>query len=412
MSSHTLLLKNGRIFDGTTDHLREGLEVLVEGTRIKEVAERPIRAAGATVIDLGGRTLMPGLIDAHFHAYATSLDLGKACAVPLSLHALEAHVLLEQSLARGFTTVRDAAGADVGLALATERGLIKGPRIFYSGRALTQTGGHGDMRSATHIDPCACAQTAHTMGCVVDGVDEVRKAAREELRKGAHQIKIFVSGGISSPGDPVWMRQFTDEEIRAAVEEAASRRTYVLAHAYTAESISRAVRCGVRSIEHGNLIDRAAAEIVRDHDAFVVPTLVTYEANHRFGAAAGAPAFMLAKLDEVRLAGLDALALLVEVGVKIGFGTDLLGELHQYQSDEFTIRARVQKPVDILRSATSINAALVQRSNELGVVRAGALADLIVVDGDPLTDISVLCGQGERIPLVMKAGEILKRTAL
>lgn len=399
------------MFDGTSDHLRDGLEIHVEGTRIKEVAEKPLRVAGATVIDLGGRTLMPGLIDAHFHAYATSLDLGKACAVPLSLHALEAHVLLEQALARGFTTVRDAAGADVGLAIATERGLIKGPRIFYSGRALTQTGGHGDMRSPTHFEPCSCAQIGNTMGCVVDGVDEVRKAAREELRKGAHQIKIFVSGGISSPSDPVWMRQFTDDEIRAAVDEAASRRTYVLAHAYTAESIARAVRCGVRSIEHGNLIDRAAAEVVRDHNAFVVPTLVTYEANHRFGAEAGAPAFMLEKLDEVRLAGLDALALLIDVGVKIGFGTDLLGQLHRYQSDEFTIRARVQKPADILRSATSINAALVQRSNELGVVRAGAIADLIVVDGDPIADIAVLTGQGERIPLVMKAGEIMKRAA-
>jgi imidazolonepropionase-like amidohydrolase len=243
-------------------------------------------------------------------------------------------------------------------------------------------------------------------------VDAVRRAAREELRKGAHQIKIFVSGGISSPSDPVWMRQFTDDEIRAAVDEAASRRTYVLAHAYTAESITRAVRCGVRSIEHGNLINRGAAELVKSHNAFVVPTLVTYEANHRHGAAAGAPAFMLEKLDEVRLAGLDALALLEEVGVKIGFGTDLLGPLHRFQSDEFTIRARVQKPIDILRSATSLNAALLQRPNELGAIRAGALADLIVVDGDPLEDLAVLGGQGERIPLVMKAGEVLKRTAL
>jgi imidazolonepropionase-like amidohydrolase len=407
-----LILRNGRVFDGTSDELRDGLEVLVEGSRIKDVSAKVHRVAGATVIDLGGRTLMPGLIDAHFHAYATALDLGKAVAVPLSLHALEAHVLLEQSLQRGFTTVRDAAGADAGLAVATERGLIRGPRIFYSGRALTQTGGHGDMRGALHVEACSCAQVAHTMGCVVDGVDEVRKAAREELRKGAHQIKIFVSGGISSPSDPVWMRQFTEDEIRAAVDEAASRRTYVLAHAYTAESIARAVRCGVRSIEHGNLIDRAAAEVVRDHQAFVVPTLVTYEANHRFGAEAGAPAFMLEKLDEVRLAGLDALALLQEVGVRIGFGTDLLGPLHRYQSDEFTIRARVQKPIDILRSATSVNADLLMRSNELGVVRAGALADLIAVDGDPLADIAVLTGQGENIPLVMKAGEIMKRVGL
>ena len=207
------------------------------------------------------------------------------------------------------------------------------------------------------------------------------------------------------------MRHLTDDEIRAAVDEAASRRTDVLAHNYTAESISRAVGCGVRPIEHGNLIDRVAAEVVGDQTAFVVPTLVTYGANHRFGAEAGAPAFMLDKPDEARLAGLDALALLAEVGVRIGFGTNLPGPLHQYQSDAFTIRARVQKAADILRSATSINAALLQSSNELGVVRPGALADLIVVDGDPLADISVLCGQGDRVPLVMKAGEILKGAA-
>jgi imidazolonepropionase-like amidohydrolase len=406
------LLTNARIFDGSGATLRDGLEVLIAGARIAAIAPRVERKPDTTVIDLGGRTLMPGLIDAHYHAYATAVDLAKAGLVPRSLHALEAHVLLEDTLQRGFTTVRDAGGADLGLAVASERGLIRGPRIFYSGHALTQTGGHGDLRNPQHADPCACGQAGSPLSTVVDGVDEVRKAAREELRKGATQIKIFVSGGISSPSDPVWMRQFTEEEIRAAVEEAASRRTYVLAHAYTAESISRAVRCGVRSIEHGNLIDRAAAELVREHGAFVVPTLVTYEANFRHGAAAGAPAFMLEKLDQVRLAGLDALVLLAEVGVNIGFGTDLLGPLHRYQSDEFTIRAQVQKPIDILRSATSVNAALLQRPDELGVVKAGALADLIAVDGDPLTDIAVLTGQGERIPLVIKNGEILKRIAI
>jgi imidazolonepropionase-like amidohydrolase len=228
---------------------------------------------------------MPGLIDAHFHAYATNLDLGKAEETPRSLHALEAHILLENALARGFTTVRDAAGADYGLAQATERGLIKGPRIFYSGRAITQTGGHGDSR-AQSVEGCACS--SHGMSWVADGPDEVRKAAREELRKGANQIKIFVSGGISSPSDPVWMPQFSDEEIKAAVAEAASRRTYVLAHAYTADSIARAVRCGVRSIEHGNLIDRAAAEVVRAHEAFVVPTLAVSESTESFPPPADA----------------------------------------------------------------------------------------------------------------------------
>jgi imidazolonepropionase-like amidohydrolase len=236
----------------------------------------------------------------------------------------------------------------------------------------------------------------------------VCKAAREELRKGANQIKIFVSGGISSPSDPVWMPQFSDEEIRAAVAEAASRRTYVLAHAYTADSIARAVRCGVRSIEHGNLIDRAAAEVVRAHEAFVVPTLVTYDAFHKFGAEGGAPDYLLKKLEDVRTAGLQALSLLQEVGVQTGFGTDLLGELHVHQSEEFIIRSQVMKPVDILRSATSVNARILNRAGELGVVKAGALADLIVVDGDPLKDLSVLTHQGAHLPLIMKGGQLMK----
>ncbi len=401
MSSY--LFHDARLFDG--EAVIENADVLVEGARIREVSERPIRSGEAQRIDLGGRTLMPGLIDAHFHAYATELDLGKAEQTPRSLHALEAHILLENALQRGFTTVRDAAGADYGLARATERGLIKGPRLFYAGRAITQTGGHGDTRGPA-MEPCACASNA--MSHVADGPDEVRKAAREELRKGADQIKIFVSGGISSPSDPVWMPQFTDEEIRAAVTEAASRRTYVMAHAYTAESIARSVKCGVRSIEHGNLIDRAAAEIVKKHEAFVVPTLVTYDAFHKFGAEGGAPDYLLKKLDDVREAGLSALALLHEVGVQTGFGTDLLGELHVHQSEEFLIRAQVMKPIDILRSATSVNARLLNRSGELGVVKPGALADLVVVDGDPLKDISLLTRQGAHLPLIMKGGAMMK----
>ncbi|HEY1613430.1 MAG TPA: amidohydrolase family protein [Rhizomicrobium sp.] len=400
------LFHNARLFDGETGHLREDASVLVEGTRIREVSERAITGTSAERIDLSGRTLMPGLIDAHFHAYATELDLGKAEQTPRSLHALEAHILLENALQRGFTTVRDAAGADYGLARATERGLIKGPRLFYAGRAITQTGGHGDSRSPA-MEPCACASNA--MSHVADGPDEVRKAAREELRKGADQIKIFVSGGISSPSDPVWMPQFTDDEIRAAVAEAASRRTYVMAHAYTAESIARSVKCGVRSIEHGNLIDRAAAEVVKAHNAFVVPTLVTYDAFHKFGAEGGAPDYLLQKLEDVRIAGLSALALLQEVGVQTGFGTDLLGELHVHQSQEFLIRAEVMQPADILRSATSVNARLLNREGELGVVKAGALADLIVVDGDPLKDLALLTHQGAHLPLIMKNGVMMKR---
>jgi imidazolonepropionase-like amidohydrolase len=405
----SLIFHNARLFDGEADHLLEGMSVFVEGDRIREVSDRKIAGSSAEHIDLGGRTLMPGLIDCHFHAYATSLDLGKAGETPRSLHALEAHILLENALMRGFTTVRDAAGADYGLAQATERGLIKGPRIFYAGRAITQTGGHGDFRpqSMEMTETCHCVVNP-TMSWVADGPDEVRKAAREELRRGANQIKIFVSGGISSPSDPVWMPQFSDEEIKVAVAEAATRRTYVMAHAYTADSIARSVRCGVRSIEHGNLIDRAAAKVVKEHDAFVVPTLVTYDSFHKFGKESGAPDHLLRKLEDVRTAGLKALSILADVGVQTGFGTDLLGVLHVYQSEEFIIRSEVMKPADILRSATSVNAKILNRVGELGVVKTGALADLIAVDGDPLRDLSVLTHQGAHIPIIMKGGVFMK----
>jgi len=278
-----------------------------------------------------------------------------------------------------------------------------------AGRAITQTGGHGDFRpqSLEMTETCHCVVNP-TMSWVADGPDEVRKAAREELRRGANQIKIFVSGGIASPTDPVWMPQFSDEEIRTAVAEAATRRTYVMAHAYTAESIARSVRCGVRSIEHGNLIDRAAAEVVKEHDAFVVPTLVTYDSFHKFGKESGAPDHLLQKLEDVRTAGLKALEILKDVGVKTGFGTDLLGVLHIHQSEEFIIRKEVMSPIEILRSATSVNANLLNRGEELGVVREGALADLIVVDGDPLADLTLLTKQGAHLPVIMKGGQLMK----
>lgn len=399
------LFRNLRLFDGEGDALIEGVEILVEGDRIKEVADRPIQAAAARVIDAGGRTLMPGLIDCHYHAYAADADLGRLDRMPRSLQALHARRMLEASLKRGYTTIRDAAGADWGLAIACETGLIHGPRLLYPGRALSPTGGHGDMRPNTWIDQfCGCCAPAQSIGIIADGVDEVRKAVRGELKKGAHAIKIMASGGVASPSDPIWALQYSDEEIACAVWEAKAWRSYVLAHAYTAEAIARAVKLGVRSIEHANLIDAETAALVARMDAFVVPTLVTYEALAEDGPALGLPPESMAKLASVRDAGLASLEILARAGVRIAFGTDLLADMHRRQSDEFVIRRQVQPAAEVLRSATSISAALIKRDGELGVVKAGAIADLILVDGDPIADIGVLTGQGERIPFVMKAG--------
>jgi len=405
-----VVFANCAVLDGTIKERREDYHVLVEGNRIREISDRPLRSAAAETIDLKSRTLMPGLIDAHVHVLAVDAALARLSERPVTLLTLQAAKVLEGMLRRGFTTIRDAAGADGGLAEAVEDGLVHGPRIFPSGMALSQTGGHGDTRPRTQpVDTCACCAGGLAMSRIADGVAECRRAARDELRKGATQIKIVASGGVASPYDPILNLQYSEEEVRAIVEEAQAWHTYVMAHAYSPEAIRRSIDFGVRSIEHANLIDGATAEHVAGADAFVVPTLVTYDALYRFGRELGFPEVSMAKLTEVREAGLGSLEILQKAGVKIGFGTDLLGPMHRYQSHEFMIRAEVMSPFDIIRSATNVNAKLLNRAGELGVVTPGARADLIVVDGDPLADLSLLDGQGEHLTHIMKDGVFYKR---
>jgi imidazolonepropionase-like amidohydrolase len=405
-----IIFANAAVLDGTSRERREDHHVLIEGKHIREVSDRPIRSAAAEAIDLEGRTLMPGLIDAHVHVLAVDAALARLADRPVTLLTLQAAQVLEGMLARGFTTIRDAGGADGGLAEAVEEGLVRGPRIFPSGMALSQTGGHGDTRPRTQsVVTCACCEGGINLSRIADGVTECRRAARDELRKGATQIKILASGGVASPYDPIWNLQYSEEEVRAIVEEARAWHTYVLAHAYSPEAIRRSIDFGVRSIEHGNLIDRATAEHVAAADAFVVPTLVTYDALHRFGRELGFPEVSLAKLADVREAGLRSLGILQSAGVKIGYGTDLLGPMHRYQSREFVLRAEAMSPSEIIRSATIVNAELLNRSGELGVVAPGARADLITVDGNPLADISLLDGQGEHLTHIMKDGMFYKK---
>lgn len=405
----TTIFANAGILDVVSSERREGHHVLVEDDRIAEVSDRPLNAAGAQTIDLAGLTLMPGLIDAHVHVIAVDAALARLAEQPLTLTSLQAGRVMEGMLARGFTTVRDAGGADGGLAEAVTQGLVRGPRLLPSGRALSQTGGHGDLRPRTRsVVSCACCEYGAGLARIADGVDECRRAARDELRKGATQIKIMASGGVASPYDPIWNLQYSDDEMRAIVEEARAWHTYVLAHAYTPEAIRRSIDNGVRSIEHANLIDPPTAALVAAAGGFVVPTLVTYDALFRFGRDLGLPEVSLAKLADVREAGLRSLEILGTAGVKIGYGTDLLGPMHQYQSREFVIRAEVMTPFEIIRSATIINAELLNRSGELGIVAPGAQADLIAVDGDPLRDISLLDGQGEHLAVIMKGGVLHK----
>jgi imidazolonepropionase-like amidohydrolase len=406
----TIIFANCAVLDGTSRERREDHHVLVEADHIREVADRPITSSTAEAIDLKGRTLMPGLIDAHVHVLAVDAALARLSDRPVTLLTLQAAKVLEGMLQRGFTTIRDAGGADGGLAEAVEQGLVQGPRIFPSGSALSQTGGHGDVRPRTQsVVTCACCEGGAALSRIADGVTECRRAARDELRKGATQIKIMSSGGVASPYDPIWNLQYSEEEVRAIVEEAQAWHTYVLAHAYSPEAIRRSIDFGVRSIEHGNLIDRATAEHVAGAEAFVVPTLVTYDALHRYGRELGFTEANMAKLAEVREAGLGSLEILQTAGVKIGYGTDLLGPMHRYQSREFVIRAEAMSPFDIICSATIVNAELLNHTGELGVIAPGARADLICVDGDPLADISLLDGQGEHLTHIMKDGVFYKR---
>ncbi len=405
-----VLIENCLLFDGISDNLQEGASLLIENDRIKEISEGRISAGDAYVVDAKGRFVMPGLIDAHFHALAADPDIGRLDKMPRYLLAQHARKNLEASLMRGFTSVRDAGGADYGLALAVKSRLIEGSRVFYSGKALSQTGGHADFRTVGEEGPplCFCGQSSNVFGVVADGVTEVRKAARDQLRTGATQIKIMASGGVASPTDPIWNLQYSEEEIRAVVWEAASWRTYVMAHAYTPEAISRCVEFGVKTVEHVNLIDEDTARLCTEHGAWAVPTLVTYEALESDGPELGLPQVSLDKLRHVREVGLRSLEILKAAGTQIGFGTDLLGEMHRYQSREFLIRSEVLSPLELLRSATSDNARMMNVEGEFGVIAEGAVADVIMVDGNPLEDLGVLQGQGENIPLIMKDGEIYK----
>lgn len=403
------VIQGGNVLDLGQGVLLDHHHVVIEDGSIVEVTERGVDFPGARVIDARGKTVMPGFIDCHVHVLASNANLGTNATQPNILAAIRALPILDAMLSRGFTSVRDAGGADWGLMQAVETGLVPGPRIFPSGKALSQTGGHGDFRPRGDVlEPCSCCFRAGAIARVVDGVDAVRLAVREEIQKGATQIKIMASGGVASPTDPIANTQYSEDEIRAIVAEAEAANTYVMAHAYTGRSIARAVRCGVRTIEHGNLVDEAAAQVMREYGAFVVPTLVTYDALAKHGAQYGMPADSIAKVASVQQAGRESLEIYARAGVPMGFGSDLLGEMHAFQGGEFRIRAEVLGNLEALRSATTVAADILDMRGKLGTVAAGAIADLIVVDGNPLADIGVVSGQGERIEYVLQRGEIVK----
>jgi imidazolonepropionase-like amidohydrolase len=403
------LFSGGRFLDPRKDELQDGISVLVEDGLVKEVSERPIASAGATSIDLHGRTLMPGLIDAHIHVVLTEVNLRLLADVPLTLLAAKGSVAMRAMLHRGFTTLRDTGGADYGIKAAVEQGLFEGPRMFIAGQPLSQTGGHADHRLRTQDrEFCACCSGLSWTARVADGLPEVIKATRDELRKGADHIKLMVSGGVASQADPLESLQYRIDEIEAAVDEATRWGSYVCAHAYSAKAIERAVRAGVRTIEHGNLIDTPTAQLMADRGAYLVPTLVAYDALKRRGPDYGLSSYSLAKNELVLHAGLRSLEIARSAGVKIGFGSDLLGQLQNDHCNEFIIRRDVMSAPDVIRSATLVNAEIVNQKGRIGELIPGAFADLLVIDGDPYRDIAVLLGDGRNIPAIMLNGRFVK----
>ena len=405
----SFLFFGGRLLDPRRGELLDGVEVLIEGERVKEVSDRPIKSAAATRVELAGRTLMPGLIDAHLHVFLNEVNIGALDAVPLTLLAINGSLALKASLMRGFTSVRDTAGGDFGIKAAVEQGLIEAPRLFISGQALSQTGGHGDFRKRTQRAlGCDCCSGLAYTARIADGVPEVIKATRDELRKGADFIKIMVSGGVASQADPLDSLQYRMDEIQAAVEEATNWGKYVAAHAYSSQAVMRAVTAGVRTIEHGNLIDEPTAATMARKGAFLVPTLIAYDSMRRRGREYGLSEYSLQKNEVVLAAGLRSVELARNAGVKIGFGTDLLGQLQNDQCREFLIRAELMRPTEIIHSATIVNAEILQRVGELGELVPGSFADLLVVEGDPLADLNLFQDEGRHLSAIMKGGRFYK----
>lgn len=398
------LLRGGAVLDVDAGALVRA-DVMIDGARIVAVA--PGLAPGdARVVELGGRTVMPGLIDCHVHVCADGM-VPYPTLFP-SLVAARASRLLQETLLRGFTTIRDMGGADAGLRRAVEEGLFPGPRLFVSGRPLSQTGGHGDMRNPADACPACALRAEANMMVVADGVDALRRAAREEIRRGVDQIKIMASGGISSPADPVDYDQYALDEIEAVVEEARRAGKYVAAHAYTPTAIARAVGCGVRTIEHGNFLDDSAAALMAGRGAILVPTLVVYRRVVRHAAEVGISAFHLAKAQEVLATGTRSLEVAQRAGVRMALGTDLFRAPKQYQAEELLIRAEVLPAAEVLRQATIHGAEVVRMTGRLGRVAEGYLADLLVVDGDPLADLGLLQDQGVHLPMILKDGAWVK----
>lgn len=404
----TYIFKNANVVDpisGTTSKK----DVKTSDGYIASVGDNVNASSSDIVVDLEGKYLCPGLIDCHVHITAVpgepSLSGPGFGGDPLVSYFRQPFVC-KQMLDRGFTSVRDTGGATLALKEAIEDNVFPGPRLFIANKALSQTGGHGDVRGAHDLSDSCC--TSGMLSTVVDGVADCTRTAREQLRTGADFIKIMTSGGVASPTDRLSNTQFTAAEVQAITEVAESYNTYVTAHAYTPKAIRHSVDNGVGCIEHGNLIDEETAAYMADNGVYLTPTLVTYDAMASSKYSGFLPPANAAKNKVVLEQGLNALRMAHKAGVKICHGSDLLGPLQDEQSREFEIRARVLDGATILRGATVNAATILGQESVLGQIQKGFKADLLVVQGNPLEDVKILSRPEESVLSVVKDGRVWK----
>jgi imidazolonepropionase-like amidohydrolase len=408
--SEKLVLKNAFLIDGRGGEPSPTALVVVEDGLIKEVTDREAKTSSGRIIDLRGRTLLPGLMDAHVHPAALELAFDAQMAIPPAVFVHRTGRNLETDLNLGFTTERDACTLDVGFRAAIDQGFIDGPRLLLAASQIVQSGAEAyrpgfRLRETKSHTPLGLGPQ------ICDGPDEVRRGARRALGLGADQIKIFVSGEVISQAEEdrttpdQW--KFTEPEIVAAVETAQAAGTYVMAHAYGPTAIQNCLRAGVRSIEHGNLMDAETAAMMAAKGAYYVPTLTAYHVLSHENSGLMTPP-MREKLGLVLDKGLDALEMTYRAGVKIASGSDIVGPHQELKGREFTLKAEIMTPMETIVSATRTNAELMNIDDRLGTVETGKLADLIVVDGNPLDSLALLENGLETVVMVIKEGRIMK----
>jgi imidazolonepropionase-like amidohydrolase len=404
-----IAFKDATLLDCTGAEPKYPATVIVENGVIREVSGGGAALpAGAEIIDCKGKTLMAGLIEGHMHL---NLFLSESPEQTRRYHpsmiVVKCLNIMEDTLMQGYTSALDAGGVDAGFKLAQQQGLVKGPKLKVCGHTLTQSGGHGDMRLATEITPPAPHYFA--VGVIADGVTEVRKAAREELRMGADYIKIMAAGGCASPADEPDTVQYSLDEMRAAVEEADAVGKTVIAHCYSPRSMQRCAEAGVKRVEHGNFMDEETARILKEKGVIYCPTLATYDIMARKGAEFGIPDYFLRKMKIANERAQEALGYAFRAGLVIGSGSDMVGPGQPFKTNELELKSRVMGPMGAILSATKVNSEILKISDKVGTVEIGKAADFLLVDEDPLKNIAVFQNR-DAVRVIMQDGKFIKNT--